>query len=104
MSGNKFLTTDGLSRFWSKLKTYISNLYAPLSRKINNKDLSTDITLTASDVGAAAASHTHNYAGSSSAGGAATSAATSAKWGGYTLSVVTALPASPDANTIYIVK
>lgn len=113
MSGNKFLTTDGLSRFWSKLKTYISSLYAPLSRKINNKDLSADITLTASDVGAAAASHgnhvpeietadnakflrndntwqtvtpanigasasdhTHNYAGSSSAGGAATSAVT----------------------------
>lgn len=32
-------------------------------------------SLTASDVGAAAASHTHNYAGSSSAGGAANSLA-----------------------------
>lgn len=26
------------------------------------------------------------------------------KWGGYALSVVTALPSSPDANTIYLVK
>lgn len=32
------------------------------------------VSLTASDVGAASSSHTHNYAGSSSAGGAATSA------------------------------
>ena len=37
---------------------------------------STKPTYTASEVGAAAASHTHNYAGSSSAGGAATTALT----------------------------
>lgn len=46
----------------------------PTGRKINNKALSADISLTAADVGAAASSHTHNYAGSSSAGGAANSA------------------------------
>lgn len=62
----------------------------PTSRTINSKALSANISLTASDVGArpstwtpsasdvgaAPAEHTHNYAGSSSAGGAATSANT----------------------------
>lgn len=33
--------------------------YVPTSRKVNNKALSADISLTASDVGAAATSHTH---------------------------------------------
>lgn len=34
--------------------------HVPTSRKINNKPLSDDITLTAGDVGAAASSHTHD--------------------------------------------
>lgn len=46
--------------------------------KIGNKSASfngtTDISYTLSEIGAAASSHTHSYAGSSSAGGAATSA------------------------------
>lgn len=46
----------------------------PTSRTVNGKALSTNITLSASDVGAAASSHTHPYAGSSSAGGSANSA------------------------------
>ena len=46
----------------------------PTTRKINGKSLSADVNLEATDVGAAASSHTHAYAGSSSAGGAATSA------------------------------
>lgn len=46
----------------------------PTSRTINGKALSGNISLTASDVGAAKSSHTHNYAGSSSAGGAANGA------------------------------
>lgn len=41
----------------------------PTSRKVNGKALSSDISLSAGDVGAAPSSHTHNYAGSSSAGG-----------------------------------
>lgn len=44
----------------------------PTSRTVNGKALSANITLSASDVGAAASSHSHNYAGSSSAGGNAT--------------------------------
>ena len=72
----KFLELDGLSLFWTKIKTLVGN-YVPTTRKVNNKPLSADITLSASDVGAAAASHTHNYAGSSSAGGAANSVASS---------------------------
>lgn len=46
----------------------------PNTRKINGKVLSSDVTLAAGDVGAAPTSHTHNYAGSSTPGGAATSA------------------------------
>ena len=44
---------------WSKVKELLGKLYVPLTRKINNKALSADITLSAADVGAAAASHTH---------------------------------------------
>ena len=36
-------------------------MFVPLTRKINNKALSADISLTASDVGAAAASHSHGW-------------------------------------------
>lgn len=41
----------------------------PTSRTVNGKALSSNITLSAGDVGAAPSSHSHNYAGSSSAGG-----------------------------------
>lgn len=41
----------------------------PTSRTVNGKALSANITLSAGDVGAAASSHSHNYAGSNSAGG-----------------------------------
>ena len=46
----------------------------PTSTTINGKALSGNITLSASDVGAAEEEHTHLYAGASTAGGAATSA------------------------------
>lgn len=46
----------------------------PISRTVNGKALSSNITLSAGDVGAAASSHIHNYAGSESAGGSANSA------------------------------
>lgn len=58
------LNTDGLQRLWSHiqagfgdLQAQINNLsivgdYVPLTRKINNKELSEDINLTAEDVGA----------------------------------------------------
>lgn len=46
----------------------------PTTRTINSKALSANITLTAEDVGAAEEVHTHSYAGSSSVGGAATTA------------------------------
>ena len=48
----------------------------PTSRTVNGKALSKNISLTASDVGASASDHTHSYAGSSSAGGAANSVKT----------------------------
>jgi hypothetical protein len=75
MATKKFLGMTGLTALWSKITTLVGN-YVPTTRKVNNKALSADITLSASDVGAAAASHTHNYAGSDSAGGAANSVKT----------------------------
>ena len=46
---------------WSRAKELLGGLFVPLTRKINNKALSADISLTASDVGAAAASHSHPW-------------------------------------------
>jgi hypothetical protein len=54
-----------------------------------------------SDVGAAAADHTHSGSDITSAVANATNAD---KVDGYHLSVVTTMPTSPDANTIYILK
>ena len=44
----KYLNNTGLSYFWNKVKNY----FVPTTRKINNKALSSDVSLTASDVGA----------------------------------------------------
>lgn len=44
----KYLDYDGLLYFWQKLKAY----FVPQTRTVNNKALSADITLTASDVSA----------------------------------------------------
>ena len=57
----------------------------PTSRTVNGKALSSNITLSAGDVGAAASSHSHNYAGSSSAGGSA-NWAKGADYANYTFS------------------
>lgn len=46
----KYLDNTGLSYLWGKIKT----LFVPQTRKINNKALDADITLTAEDVGALA--------------------------------------------------
>lgn len=45
---------------WSNVKTALGKLFVPLARKINGKALSADVTLTASDVGAAASGHNHD--------------------------------------------
>ena len=76
MATKKFLGLVGLTALWSKITALVGN-YVPITRKVNNKPLNADITLSASDVGAAASAHTHNYAGSDSAGGAADSVKTS---------------------------
>lgn len=49
---NKYLDSTGLSYFWGKLKTFLSSNYVTSTRRVNNKALSSDISLTASDVGA----------------------------------------------------
>jgi hypothetical protein len=43
----KFLGLDGLKNFLAQLKL----LFVPLTRKVNGKELSEDITLTATDIG-----------------------------------------------------
>ncbi len=48
----KFISLDKLSRFLGSLQTWVGDKFVPLTRKVNNKALSSDITLTASDVGA----------------------------------------------------
>lgn len=113
---------------WVQSLGYITNA-VPNTRKINNKPLSSDITLTHSDVGAAAASHTHTksqitdfptsmpasdvyswakqqnkptYTASEVGALAATGkAADSDKWDGYHLNVVTTLPTTGTAGNIY---
>ena len=57
----------------------------PTSRTVNGKALSSNISLSAGDVGAAPSSHSHNYAGSSSAGGSA-NWANGANYANYALS------------------
>ena len=66
-----------------------------------NGSADTAVTLTYSTVGAAAASHTHGGGDITSAVANATNAD---KVDGYHVSVVTSMPSSPDANTIYILK
>lgn len=76
--------------------------YVPTSRTVNNKALTSNIVLTASDVGASAVGHEHNYAGSSTPGGPATSANklnTSA--GGVTTPVYFSASGVPVACTPY---
>lgn len=46
-SGSKIRTV-----LWSAIKTALNNLFVPKTRKVNNKALSEDISLTAADVGA----------------------------------------------------
>lgn len=67
-------TTDSLSAAQGKVLNDKFASYVPTSRTVNGKALSANISLNASDVGASASGHTHNYAGSSSAGGSANSA------------------------------
>lgn len=67
-------TTDSLSAAQGKVLNDKFASYVPTSRTVNGKALSANISLNASDVGASASGHTHNYAGSSLAGGSANSA------------------------------
>lgn len=46
---SKFLDGNGLKYLWGKIRAAV----VPVTRKINGKALSADITLTAADVGAA---------------------------------------------------
>lgn len=46
-----FLDETGLSHFWQQILTKLGS-YVPNTRKVNNKTLDSDISLTASDVGA----------------------------------------------------
>lgn len=52
----KFLDLTGLTQFKNKIQEWAQGLFVPNTRKINNKTLNADITLTASDVSAIPAS------------------------------------------------
>lgn len=67
-------TDQSLSAAQGKALNDKFSSYVPTSRTVNGKALGSNITLSAGDVGAAPSSHSHNYAGSSSAGGSANSA------------------------------
>ena len=49
---SKMITLDKLTEFFNILKTDFLDVLVPTSRKINNKALSSDVTLSASDVNA----------------------------------------------------
>ena len=46
--------------FWSDIKELLGGLFVPITRKINNKALSSDVSLNAADVGAVPTSRTVN--------------------------------------------
>ena len=46
---------------WSSIKTALGKLFVPLTRKVNGKTLTKDVTLTAENVGAAAADRNCDY-------------------------------------------
>lgn len=87
---------NGFDQFWKHViartgemitiaEAYTDEKAVPKTTTVNGKALSNNITLTYNDVGAAAASHTHLYAGSATAGGPANSAkallsGTNVKW------------------------
>lgn len=52
-------TTDSLSAAQGKILNEKFNSYVPTSRTVNGKALSQNISISASDIGAAASSHTH---------------------------------------------
>ena len=54
----KYIDLTGLSYAFTKIKTLVDSR-VPTTRKINGKTLNADVTLTASDVGAAESSHNH---------------------------------------------
>lgn len=49
---DKFLDKTGLTYLWSKIKIYVQETFVPNTRTINGNTLSSNIMLTASDVGA----------------------------------------------------
>lgn len=63
VSSLKFVSQDELAKITTLGDELLAvkNDYVPNTRTINSKPLSANISLTASDVGAAASSHTHSY-------------------------------------------
>lgn len=55
-----FLDKNGLARLWANILA-LADTKVPTSRTINGKALASDVTLSASDVGAATSSHTHDF-------------------------------------------
>jgi hypothetical protein len=92
---------------WGAWNRFYTNLHKPDLEELGAAPAShgPHLTIGTGASNAAAGNHTHNYAGSSSAGGAATNAE---KFGGYSLWVGTQAQydaiSSKSSTTIYIIK
>lgn len=62
-----FLDKNGLARLWANILA-LADTKVPNSRTVNGKALASDVVLSASDVGAATSSHTHDEATQDNAG------------------------------------
>lgn len=47
-----YINNTGLARAWARIKAWVQGAFVPVTRKVNNKALSADISLNAADVGA----------------------------------------------------
>lgn len=59
----KYIDNTGLARLWARIKTWVQGAFVPVTRKVNNKALSADISLNAADVGADAFIYTIDASG-----------------------------------------
>lgn len=46
----KILADSGIARLWNNIKTHLNNTYVPQTRTVNNKNLTADTTIEATDI------------------------------------------------------
>lgn len=103
----KFLDLTGLTQFKTKIQAWANGLFVPNTRKVNGKALSSDITLTASDVSAIPTSQKGTANGVASLDG--TGKVPSAQLPSYVDDVIdvtsfSALPETGEDGKIYVTE